>query len=113
MRFGPGLRWAFMGTFLTYRIAGGMGGMRHFIEQFGPTLELPWTRLMDVPDLTDDLIDKIAAQSDDQAGDASIRELERLRDDCLISVMHGLETRNYAAGEVLGRYRQRLQKGDW
>ncbi|MBC8267671.1 MAG: L-carnitine dehydrogenase [Rhodospirillaceae bacterium] len=113
MRFGPGLRWAFMGTFMTYRVAGGVGGMRHFMEQFGPTLKLPWTKLMDVPDLTDDLIDKIARQSDEQAGATSIRELERLRDDCLVSVMQALETQNYGAGEVLGQYRVRLQKGDW
>ena len=38
IRFGAGLRWAFMGTFLTYRIGGGEQGMRHFLEQFGPTL---------------------------------------------------------------------------
>ena len=113
MRFGPGLRWAFMGTFMTYRVAGGTGGMRHFMEQFGPTLKLPWTKLMDVPDLTDDLIDKIARQSDEQAGDTSIRELERLRDDCLVSVMQGLESQKYGAGEVLGQYKARLQKGDW
>jgi carnitine 3-dehydrogenase len=113
MRFGPGLRWAFMGTFMTYRVAGGVGGMRHFMEQFGPTLKLPWTKLMDVPDLTDDLIDKIARQSDEQAGQTSIRELERLRDDCLVSVMQALEDQNYGAGEVLGQYKARLQKGDW
>lgn len=113
MRFGPGLRWSFMGTFMTYRIAGGTGGMRHFMEQFGPTLQLPWTKLMDVPDLSDDLIDKIADQSDEQAGETSIRDLERLRDDCLISVMEALESHNYGAGEVLGHYKKRLQKGDW
>jgi carnitine 3-dehydrogenase len=39
--YGPGLRWAAMGTFLTYRIAGGEAGMRHFLEQFGPALQLP------------------------------------------------------------------------
>ena len=38
IRFGAGLRWAFMGTFLTYRIAGGEAGMRHFMAQFGPAL---------------------------------------------------------------------------
>jgi glycosyltransferase involved in cell wall biosynthesis len=32
IRFGAGLRWAFMGTFLTYRIGGGEQGMRHFEE---------------------------------------------------------------------------------
>ena len=53
----PGLRWSFMGTFLTYRIAGGEAGMRHFMAQFGPALKWPWTKLMDVPDLTDELLD--------------------------------------------------------
>ena len=32
---GPGLRWAFMGSFLTYRLGGGEAGMRHFMAQFG------------------------------------------------------------------------------
>ena len=46
---GFGLRWAQMGLFETYRTAGGPGGFRHFIEQFGPTLAWPWSRLTDVP----------------------------------------------------------------
>ena len=41
--------------------------MRHFLEQFGPALQWPWTKLTDVPELTDELIDTIAAQSDAQA----------------------------------------------
>ena len=49
MRYGFGLRWAQMGLFETYRIAGGEGGFGHFIRQFGPTLSWPWTKLMDVP----------------------------------------------------------------
>ena len=52
IRFGAGLRWAQMGTFLTYRIAGGEDGMRHFLAQFGPALAWPWTKLTDVPELT-------------------------------------------------------------
>jgi len=31
-----------MGTFETYRIAGGEPGIRHFLEQFGPALQWPW-----------------------------------------------------------------------
>jgi len=108
IRFGPGLRWAFMGTLLIYRIAGGEPGMRHFMEQFGPALKWPWTKLMDVPDLDEALLDKIVAQSDAQAGTASIRELERLRDDCLVAVLQGLRSRDYAAGAVLDRYEKRL-----
>jgi len=59
IRFGFGLRWAQMGLFETYRVAGGEAGMRHFISQFGPTLSWPWTKLMDVPELTEELIEKI------------------------------------------------------
>jgi carnitine 3-dehydrogenase len=108
MRFGPGLRWSFMGTMLVYRIAGGEAGMRHFMAQFGPALKWPWTKLMDVPELTDELLDTIVSQSDEQAGDASIRELEALRDDCLVAVMQGLRTRGYGAGEVLADFEREL-----
>ena len=108
IRFGAGLRWSFMGTFLVYRIAGGEAGMRHFMAQFGPTLQWPWTKLMDVPDLTDELLDTLVSQSDDQADGATIRELEVLRDDCLIAVMQGLRTVGYGAGEVLDRYERQL-----
>jgi carnitine 3-dehydrogenase len=107
IRFAAGLRWSFMGNFLVYRIAGGEQGMRHFMAQFGPALKLPWTKL-EAPDLTDELLDKIVAQSDEQAGERSIRELERLRDDCLISVMQGLQAHDWAAGQVLKRYAARL-----
>jgi len=108
IRYGAGLRWSFLGTFLTYRIAGGEAGMRHFMAQFGPTLRLPWTKLTHVPELTDGLIDKIVAQSDAQAGDRSIRQLEELRDDCLVAVMQGLRTHRFGAGAVLDDYERAL-----
>ena len=108
MRFGPGLRWSFMGTFLIYRIAGGEPGMRHFMAQFGPALKWPWTKLMDVPELTDELLDKIVAQSDAQAGGTSIRDWERLRDDCPVSVMQGLRGHDFGAGAVLKAYDKAL-----
>jgi carnitine 3-dehydrogenase len=108
IRFGAGLRWAFMGTFLTYRIAGGEAGMRHFMEQFGPALQLSWTKLTDVPELTDALLDKLVAQSDAQAAGRSIRELERLRDDCLVSIMQGLRAHDVGAGAVLAGYERAL-----
>ena len=90
IRYGAGLRWASMGTMLTYRIAGGEGGMRHFMAQFGPALQWPWSKLTDVPELTDELLDRIEEQSDEQAAGADVRELERLRDDCLVGVLQGL-----------------------
>lgn len=111
IRFGAGLRWSFMGTFLVYRIAGGEAGMRHFMAQFGPTLKWPWTKLMDVPELDDVLLEKIVSQSDTQAGTKSIRELEKLRDDCLVAVMQGLKSVGFGAGEVLAKYENKLFSG--
>ena len=108
IRFGPGLRWSFMGTLLIYRIAGGEAGMRHFMAQFGPALQWPWSKLTDVPELTDELLDTLVAQSDEQAAGATVRELEVLRDDCLIAVIQGLRGQDYGAGQVLDRYERRL-----
>ncbi|MGH6946622.1 MAG: carnitine 3-dehydrogenase [Kiloniellales bacterium] len=107
IRYGAGLRWSFMGTFLIYRLAGGEAGMRHFLEQFGPALKLPWTGL-EAPELTDRLIETIAEQSDDQAGGKSIRDLERLRDDCLVAVLQGLRGQGYAAGATLNAHEEQL-----
>ena len=108
IRYGFGLRWAQMGLFETYRIAGGEAGMRHFIEQFGPCLSWPWTKLMDVPELTTELIDKIADQSDAQSGHMTIRELERTRDNNLVVILRGLKTQDFGAGALLNAQDARL-----
>ncbi|MFL9865506.1 L-carnitine dehydrogenase [Paraburkholderia fungorum] len=86
IRFGAGIRWSFMGTFLTYTLAGGDAGMRHFMQQFGPALELPWTKLV-APRLTDELIDRVVNGTSEQVGPRSIKQLERYRDDCITSVL--------------------------
>jgi carnitine 3-dehydrogenase len=98
--YGPGLRWAFMGTNLTYHLAGGDMGMRHMLRQFGPALKLPWTKL-EAPELTEELIDKMVEGTQAQAGESTIKELERLRDNCLISVMRALQEHQYAAGRIM------------
>ncbi|WP_299303528.1 carnitine 3-dehydrogenase [uncultured Litoreibacter sp.] len=101
IRYGFGLRWGQMGLFETYRIAGGEAGMAHFIEQFGPCLAWPWTKLMDVPELTDELVQMIADQSDAQSGMHSIRDLERLRDNNLVAMMRALKAQDFGAGALL------------
>ncbi|MEM1236626.1 MAG: carnitine 3-dehydrogenase [Pseudomonadota bacterium] len=104
IRYGFGLRWAQMGLFETYRIAGGEAGMKHFIAQFGPALEWPWTKLMDVPELTDELIEEIAGQSDAQSGAYSIRELERVRDTNLVAMMRALKAQDWGAGRLIAEH---------
>jgi carnitine 3-dehydrogenase len=89
IRFGAGQRWSFMGSFLTYTLAGGDAGMRHFMSQFGPALKLPWTRL-EAPELTDTLIDRVVDGTSEQLGTHSIADLERYRDDCLMAVQEAI-----------------------
>ncbi len=101
IRMGFGLRWGQMGLFETYRVAGGEAGMRHFMAQFGPALKWPWTKLMDVPDFNDELVDLVASQSDAQSGHYTIRELERIRDQNLVGFLRALKDRNWGAGKVL------------
>ncbi|MDJ0935517.1 MAG: carnitine 3-dehydrogenase [Kiloniellales bacterium] len=110
IRFGFGLRWAQMGIFETYRVAGGEAGMKHFIAQFGPCLKWPWTKLTDVPELTEALVETIAAQSDAQSGRHSIRELERTRDDNLVAILQALKGQDWGAGKTLADYERRLHE---
>jgi carnitine 3-dehydrogenase len=102
---GFGLRWAQMGLFETYRVAGGTGGFRHFMNQFGPTLELPWTKLMETPEFTTELVDTIVEQSDAQSGGHSIRELEHIRDANLVGFLKVLESNRWGAGRTIANHR--------
>jgi carnitine 3-dehydrogenase len=105
--YGPGLRWAAMGTNLIYHLAGGESGMRHMLAQFGPCLKWPWTKL-EAPELTDALIDRMVEGTQAQAAGRSIRELERLRDDSLVAVQQVLRQYNIGAGATLRAVEQRL-----
>jgi carnitine 3-dehydrogenase len=89
IRYGPGLRWAILGTCLNYHLAGGEGGMAHMLEQFGPTLDLPWARFA-APPLTDELSQRMVTGTASQTKGRTVRELEELRDECLVSVMQAL-----------------------
>ena len=83
---GPGLRWSLMGTFLTFHLAGGKQGMRHMLNQFGPSLKLPWTKLK-APKLTKKLSNRIIKGTKKQSKGKSIKELTTIRDNFLIDLL--------------------------
>ena len=87
--YGPGLRWAFMGVCLTFHLAGGETGMKHMLEQFGPALKLPWTKLK-APRLDKKLKNLMISGTKKQAGKYSIDDLEKQRDIFLIEIMKTL-----------------------
>ncbi|HEY3654944.1 MAG TPA: 3-hydroxyacyl-CoA dehydrogenase NAD-binding domain-containing protein [Steroidobacteraceae bacterium] len=107
--YGPGLRWAAMGTNMIYHLAGGEAGMRHMLAQFGPALKWPWTKL-EAPELTESLIDSMVEGTQSQAAGRSIRELERLRDDYLVAIQQVLRQYDIGAGSTLRALEERLYK---
>ena len=105
--YGPGLRWSIMGMNQLYMIAGGKGGARHFMKQFGPALKWPWTHLK-APELSNKIIDKFVDGTSDQAEGKSIRELEIIRDECLVEVQKVLAKHNIGAGKTLNFFKNHL-----
>ncbi len=105
--YGPGLRWAGMGTNLIYHLAGGEAGMRHMLEQFGPCLKWPWTRL-EAPELSEALIDRMVEGTKAQAAGRSIRQLEQQRDDYLVAIQQVLCEQGIGAGLTLRALEARL-----
>ena len=84
--YGPGMRWALMGTFLTFHLAGGEMGMKHMLDQFGPALKLPWTKLKS-PKLSKKLKEKIIKGTKKQSKNHSIKDLSNIRDNFLIDLL--------------------------
>ena len=83
---GPGLRWSLMGTFLTFHLAGGKSGMRHMLEQFGPALKLPWTKLK-APKLSNKLINRLVEGTKKQSKGKSVEKISTIRDQYLLDLI--------------------------
>ena len=82
---GPGLRWSLMGTFLTFHLAGGKAGMKHMLEQFGPALKLPWTKLK-APKLSKNLSSRIISGTKNQSKGKSVSMISNIRDEYLVEL---------------------------
>jgi len=82
---GPGMRWSLMGTFLTFHLAGGNAGMKHMLEQFGPALKLPWTKLK-APKLSKKLSKILISGTRNQAKGKSVTEIAKIRDEYLVNL---------------------------
>ncbi len=107
--YSAGMRWAFMGSFLTYHVAGGPGGMRDFIKQFDPSLELPWTDLK-FPKWNAALEKRLVEGCEAQAGGRSVAAIETKRNDVLVDMMKLFKKHKIGAGLVLKREAKKKSK---
>ncbi len=83
---GPGLRWALMGPHLTFHLAGGSGGMAHFLDQLGPPLE-GWWEDLGSPRLTPEVRAALAEGVAAEAGPRDIAALAAERDRFLVDLL--------------------------
>ena len=107
--YSAGMRWAFMGSFQTYHLAGGPGGMRDFIKQFDPTLELPWTDLK-FPKWNDALEKRLVEGCEAQAAGRSVAQLEAKRNAILVDMMKLFKKHKIGSGLVLEREEKARKK---
>jgi carnitine 3-dehydrogenase len=87
---GPGPRWAFMGPCMTFHVGGGEGGMAYNLDQFGPALKLPWTRLI-APELTKELRDLMVDGCEEMAGEKTYESMMADRDAGLVAIARALK----------------------
>lgn len=83
---GPGLRWALMGPHLTFHLAGGQGGMEHFLHHIVPAMQAWWDDL-GTPAMTPALARKLVEGVAQEAGGRSVTELEARRDALLAKLL--------------------------
>lgn len=86
---GPAPRMAVQGQCMAFHVACGAGGMATNLDQFGPALKLPWTRL-EAPDLTQALRDKMVDGCDIMAAGRDFREMAAQRDRQIVALLNAI-----------------------
>ena len=83
---GPGLRWALMGPHLTFHLAGGVGGIDHFLDQFAAPMA-DWWETLGEPTLTSELQERLAVGIAVETAGRSVAELGAWRDLLLVDLL--------------------------
>ena len=87
---GPAPRMAVQGQCMAFHVACGAGGMATNLDQFGPALELPWTRLK-APKLTEDLRDKMVKSCDTMSKGKDFKDMARQRDKSIVAILKAIK----------------------
>ena len=90
--YGPGLRWPIFGPHLTFHLAGGVGGMAHFMKHLLVPMQSWWDDLGD-PQVTPAVQRKIIDGVADEAAGRSIADLAAERDRYLIAILDAVKGR--------------------
>lgn len=83
---GPAPRMALLGQCMAFHVACGEGGMATNLDQFGPALKLPWTRL-EAPELTKSLRDKMVEGCVQMSKGRHFTEMATQRDAGIVQIL--------------------------
>jgi carnitine 3-dehydrogenase len=86
---GPAPRMVIQGQCMAFHVACGEGGMATNLDQFGPALKWPWTRLK-APELTSELRDKMVNGCNAMAGNTNFEDLVSSRDNAIVKVLNAI-----------------------
>lgn len=87
-----GVRWAVAGPFLSFHLGGGAGGLQHFLEHFGDSLQQRW-ETFESPRLNDSLREKLVAQAEGSYPVSKIPIFNSERDVDEVNVLNALKNR--------------------
>ncbi len=90
---GPAPRMAVQGQCMAFHVACGEGGMATNLDQFGPALKLPWTRL-EAPELTQELRDRMVEGCNAIAGTQRFKDMAAKRDAQIVAVLRAIRETN-------------------
>ena len=90
---GPAPRMAVQGQCMAFHVACGEGGMATNLDQFGPALKLPWTRL-EAPELTQELRDRMVEGCNAIAGTQRFEDMAAKRDAQIVAVLRAIRETN-------------------
>lgn len=87
---GPAPRLAIQGQCMAFHVACGAGGMATNLDQFGPALKLPWTRL-EAPELTQELRDRMVDGCNEAAAGRHFEDMAAERDRAIVGVLKAVK----------------------
>ena len=87
---GPAPRMAVQGQCMAFHVACGAGGMATNLDQFGPALELPWSRLK-APKLTKSLRDQMVKGCDTMSKGKDFKDMARQRDKSIVAILKAIK----------------------
>ena len=90
---GPAPRMVVQGQCMAFHVACGEGGMATNLDQFGPALKLPWTRLK-APELSKELRNRMVDGCNEMAGEEHFETLVSNRDDAIVRVLNALKNKS-------------------